>query len=80
LRNVHPLIAELVQKPEGGIDGAMYAALRTTLSLDDALDLAEINAVGMSWHAAAHRNADKLAERVKKANERIAERTKGRNR
>lgn len=36
----------------------MYIAAKTTLTLDDGLDLIEIQEVGRSWSAAEHRNAD----------------------
>lgn len=62
LRNVHPLIAELVHRPEGGSDAAMFHALKTTLSFDDALDLREISEWGDSWRAAIQRNADAIAK------------------
>lgn len=37
----------------------MFIALQNTLSLDDALDLAEIDEVGRSWRAAERRNEDR---------------------
>jgi len=57
-------------KPEGGIDPAMYQALHTTLSLDDALDLMEIEEVQRSWHAASRRNDEKVSEILRERQER----------
>lgn len=40
----------------------MYQALHTTLSLDDALDLIEIDDVARSWRAAEKKNADAVTK------------------
>ena len=50
----------LVMLPEGGIDPVRYHMLQTTLTLDDALNLEEIDAVQQSWHAATRRNDDAI--------------------
>ncbi len=55
---VSPLVGNLCIRPGGGVDGVLYHALRTYLSIDDALDLAEIDNVDRSWRDAAHANAE----------------------
>jgi hypothetical protein len=60
---VHPLIGNLCALPEGGVSVEMYRALCSDLSLDDALDLAEIDEVARSWRAAAHANMDDKRKR-----------------
>lgn len=67
-RNVHPMVARLVARPEGGVDLAMYQALHTTITLDQALDLVEIDDVSRSVRAAAQRNAARLSARVAEMN------------
>jgi hypothetical protein len=44
----------------------MFQALNSTLSLDDALDLDEIDMVGRSWHAAARRNDDRINDEIQR--------------
>lgn len=44
----------------------MFAALTTTLSLDDAYDLAEVDAVSRSWRDAAQANAENATPQPKK--------------
>lgn len=51
----------------------MYTALTTTLSLDDALDLEEIDRVGRSWRDAAHANIE-----AKRKHDAAKRRSKGR--
>ena len=46
--------------PNGGIDVAMFQGLQTQLTLDDALDLLEIQEAQQSWQAAHQRNSDRL--------------------
>ena len=58
--NIHPLIGNLCIKPEGGVDVSMFLALRDELSLDDALDILEMDVVSRSWHTASRAN-NKLA-------------------
>lgn len=67
--NVAPLIGNLCIRPEGGVDVAMYLALTTTLPLDAALDLAEIDNVSRSHRDAAHANA--TYRRARKAANRV---------
>ena len=43
----------------------MFLALRTDLTLDDALDLREIDIVGRSWRAAARRNEDEITRIIR---------------
>ena len=56
--NVHPLIGNLCALPEGGVDVAMYIALTTVLSIEEALDLAEVDDVQKSWRRAFDANAE----------------------
>lgn len=51
------MIVRLVARPRGGVDVAMYRALHEDLSLDEALDLDEIDKVSQSWRVAAELNA-----------------------
>lgn len=44
----------------------MFRALRSDLSLDEALDLLEIDEVNQSWHAATRRNADRISKLIAK--------------
>lgn len=44
----------------------MFTALTTTLSLDDAYDLAEVDAVSRSWRDAAQANAENAPQQHKK--------------
>lgn len=46
----------------------MFALLKTTLTLDDALALVEVDTWARSWLAAAHRNSDALALAMEAAN------------
>jgi hypothetical protein len=55
---VHPLIGNLCIIPGGGVNGILFAALRTSLSLDDALDLEEIDIVDRSWRDARQANTE----------------------
>jgi len=59
-----------VLSPEGDVKETMYTALRTSLSLDDALDLLEIDEVGRSWRAASLRNEDRISDEIKRRRER----------
>lgn len=61
--NVHPIIGNLCVKPEGGVDVVMFQALHTDLSIDDALDLVEMDEVSRSWHDAARANAEHSSNR-----------------
>jgi hypothetical protein len=54
------MVAGLVRYPDGGVNEQMFLALRTTLSLDDALDLLELDQWSQSVGAAAQRNTDAL--------------------
>lgn len=56
--NVHPLIGNLSIRPEGGVDVAMYEALTQRMSLEEALDLSEIDRVERSWRDAQTANAE----------------------
>ena len=56
--NIAPLIGNLCTKAEGGVDVEMFRALHDDMSLDDALDMAEILEVWRSWNTAAEMNAD----------------------
>lgn len=67
---MHPIVARLVSRPEGGVDPQMYLALHTTLPLDGALDLIEIDDVARSWRAAAMRDSKRLADLIAEANAR----------
>jgi hypothetical protein len=69
---MHPLIGNLVSRPEGGLDAFMYNALNTELSLDDALNLAEIDEVQRSWRDATQANVEERAavEREKRERDR----------
>lgn len=51
------MIVRLVARPRGGVDVAMYRALHDDLSLDEALDLDEIDKVSQSVRHAAELNA-----------------------
>ena len=68
--NVHPLIGNLCINPEGGVDVAMFIALRDELSMDDALDLLEMDAVSRSWHSASRANQQLSSARRKAKNRR----------
>ncbi len=59
------MIGNLCCRPDGGVDHSMYLALRTTMSLDDALDLAEIDTVSRSHRDAIEENARLIAEAKK---------------
>lgn len=61
--NVHPLIGNLCIKPEGGVDVNMFLALQEELSLDDALDIIEMDMVSRSWHAASRANSRQASAR-----------------
>lgn len=61
--NVHPLIANVCSRPEGGVDWALLKAAQETLSLDDLLDIAEIETVGRSWRDAIQGNLEFQRER-----------------
>lgn len=56
---MHPLIGNLCARPDGGVDHALFLALQTTLSLDDALDLEEIDQVSRSHRDAAQANLER---------------------
>ena len=45
----------------------MYQALTTTLSIDDALDLGEIDDVSRTWRDAAQANAEDAQQQAPKA-------------
>lgn len=64
--NVPPLIGNLCSKPEGGVDVAMYKALMYELTLEEALDLWEIDEVGRSWRAAIEGNIRKASEAARR--------------
>lgn len=55
--NVHPIIGNLCCRPEGGVDVEMYRALTRDLSIDEALDLLEMDDVARSWRKATEANA-----------------------
>jgi hypothetical protein len=55
--NVHPLVLNLCLRPEGDVNHALYVALHTSMSWDEALDLEEIVIVGRTWRDAAQANA-----------------------
>lgn len=61
---MHPLIGNLCIRPEGGIDAALFEALSTRLSVDDAFDLAEIDEVGRAHRDAAHANVERAQARA----------------
>lgn len=65
---MHPVVARLVSRPEGGIDVGMYEALATRLSIDAALDLIEIDNVGRSWRAAETYNNEAVAKLLEERN------------
>ena len=70
--NVHPIIGSLCSLPEGGVDVGMYVACTQELSIDEVLDLREIDDVSRSWRAAVHANMDvsreaQKAKQVRKA-------------
>lgn len=61
--NVHPLIGNLASRPEGGVDWALVTACRRRpsrggITLDELLDLAEIDEVGRSWRDAYQANGE----------------------
>lgn len=57
-------------KPEGGIDPIMFDRLHTTFTLDQALDLVEIETVQRSWHAAQKRNDEQVSDIIQARQER----------
>lgn len=59
-------MAQLVLMTDGDLNLAMYQALNTALTLDEALDLLEIDEVGRSWRAAEQRNSDRLNDLIRK--------------
>lgn len=59
---MHPLIGNLCHRPEGGVDHALFLAAQTELTIDDLLDLDEIDEVGRSWRDAAQANLEHAAE------------------
>lgn len=56
--NIHPIIGALCSRPEGGVDVDMYRALTSEMSIEEALDLYEVDQVGRSWRAAMQANLD----------------------
>lgn len=69
---MHPLVARLVLSPDGDLKADMYRALQTELTVDDALNLREIDDVGRSWRAASARNEDTILGMIRAAQEREA--------
>lgn len=51
-----PLIGNLATTPEGDCDWKLLDALHDSISLDRALDIAEVREVARSWHDATRAN------------------------
>ena len=54
--NLPARLGDLCAVPSGGVNGALWLQFRDTATLDDMLDMEEIDTVSRSWRAAAEAN------------------------